>query len=366
MNNELMRNCVSAMGYFFLRSIFDKEVYSDAVITELSVIAEELMKDQPDPELIEAIKTEFVEGDYVSANDLHPYDIVDAVICADYGYEQAEAKHIIKNLRKMRTLDTPLIALIGRSGVGKTSVAKYLEDKYDWTQVESYTTRPKRNKDEKGHQFITEPQFNSIPKEEIMAYMRYRGYQYGATEDQLNEANLYVVDPGGYKMLKERYKNRPILAIKLAASRDILESRMRTRGTSEQEIADRIEKDNDIFDNFQSDVEISTDNLSISEVGEEIIKVFQSVGDYQEDHDENKFLVVEALHIDWDASFEAIESHHLPEATTILGAFKVKDYWKTGDSTDQEKLGEAVCDWLANTYEFAVLGCDINVSMWNF
>lgn len=119
MNNELMQSCMSSMGYFFLRSIFDKESYSDAVITELSVIAEELMKDQPDPELIEAIKTEFTEGDYVSANDLHPYDIVDAVICADYGYEQAEAKRIIKNLRKMRTLDTPLIALIGRSGVGK-------------------------------------------------------------------------------------------------------------------------------------------------------------------------------------------------------------------------------------------------------
>lgn len=363
MNNEFAKTCVSSMGYLFLRMAFDKENYSNAVITELGAVVEELMKDNPDSDLITEMTTEFVEGNYISTRDVNPYEIVEEVICENYGFTLEEVKPVIKALRQMRTKDTSLIALIGRSGVGKTSVAKYLEDKYDWTQVESYTTRPKRFGDERGHRFITEEQFNRIPREEIMAYMKYRDYQYGATGYQLDEANIYVVDPGGYEMLKKKYKNRKIVSIKLTASKDTLVSRMTKRGTNEQELMDRIEKDNAIFDNFQTDIEINTDNLSISEVGEDIVKSFQNLEDCQEVNDKDSFLIVDVSNIEWDATSEEMKSNNLPEATTIIGAFKLDDYCEGGEPFNWEKLEEDVSDWLTETYKFTIFECSINVSI---
>ena len=44
----------------------------------------------------------------------------------------------------------PLVIIIGRSGAGKTSVANAMRDAYGWTQIESYTTRPRRSEDETG------------------------------------------------------------------------------------------------------------------------------------------------------------------------------------------------------------------------
>ena len=42
----------------------------------------------------------------------------------------------------------PLVIIMGRSGAGKTSVANAMRDAYGWTQIESYTTRPRRSEDE--------------------------------------------------------------------------------------------------------------------------------------------------------------------------------------------------------------------------
>jgi hypothetical protein len=45
----------------------------------------------------------------------------------------------------------PLILLCGKSGSGKTTVADLLQSKYGLKQLESYTTRPQRKADERGH-----------------------------------------------------------------------------------------------------------------------------------------------------------------------------------------------------------------------
>lgn len=58
----------------------------------------------------------------------------------------------------------PLVIIMGRSGAGKTSVANAMRDAYGWTQIESYTTRPRRSEDETGHHFITEAEFDQIPE----------------------------------------------------------------------------------------------------------------------------------------------------------------------------------------------------------
>lgn len=257
----------------------------------------------------------------------------------------------------MRFSPDPLIILIGRSGAGKTSVAEYLHKKYGWLQVESYTTRPKRSADEIGHRFVTEAEFDEIPKDEIKGYMEYRGYRYGATKEQLDEANMYVVDPGGYETLKQQYQDRPLYAIKLTASRDVLKERMEARGTSEKEIDDRLWKDEELFRDFQVDAEINTDHLAISEVGQFIVKLFHDACDSCQKTQDPEYLTVHITNIKWDTSDDDADGEddtedlRLPEEIIVSDYFRIADY-KTKDGIDTETLADVIADWLSDEYGF--------------
>lgn len=83
-----------------------------------------------------------------------------------------------------------------------------------------------------------------------------------------------LLNPGGYETLKQQYQDRPLYAIKLTASRDVLKERMEARETSKKEIDDRLWKDEELFRDFQVDAEINTDHLAISEVRPVLVKLF--------------------------------------------------------------------------------------------
>lgn len=172
----------------------------------------------------------------------------------------------------------PLVILMGRSGAGKTSVANALHDACGWTQIESYTTRPRRSEDETGHHFITEAEFDQIPECDRFAYMEYCGYRYCAKREQLDQADLYVVTPDGYEMIREAYQDRPFFTIMLTASEAVLKERMRKRGGStEDEIQERISRDDVIFRDLHPDVVICTDRRSAEETGRTIFALAEAL-----------------------------------------------------------------------------------------
>ena len=146
-----------------------------------------------------------------------------------------------------------LVLLLGKSGTGKTTVSFKLKEKHNWSLVDSYTTRPARFDGEPGHVFVSEAEFNRLPREEMMAYMHYRGYQYGSTSKQLNNADLYVVEPSGYQDVIQKYHGtRKIVPIILSADSSTIKDRMRKRGTTEKEIQDRLKQDEKLFKNVKS------------------------------------------------------------------------------------------------------------------
>lgn len=140
----------------------------------------------------------------------------------------------------------PLILLIGYSGSGKTTLANTMSKTFGMTQVESYTDRPRRSPNETGHTFVTKEEFNKL-RPDMAAYNVFDGCQYGATYQQLDKADIYVVDIPGYWDLMRNYHNRPFLTFILDADPMLCQKRMKARGDSDEKIRERLTHDMSAF-----------------------------------------------------------------------------------------------------------------------
>ena len=135
----------------------------------------------------------------------------------------------------------PLFLLIGRSASGKTTIANILEEKYEYKSVSSYTTRPQRYDGEVGHIFIDDATFDQLG--ELAGFVEYNGYRYGTTMQQVDETDIYVIDPIGAEYLLDKYKDRPICIIYFDASIPTRIYRMLDRGDSDNAIIRRLLQD---------------------------------------------------------------------------------------------------------------------------
>lgn len=140
-------------------------------------------------------------------------------------------------------MNKPLFLFVGKSASGKTTIANALVEKYGYTQVESYTTRPPRFHGEPGHTFVSEVEFNNLGK--LAAYTYYNNYHYGTTFQQLESSDIYVVDVPGVESLLESLKDdkRPINIIYFHASIYNRIRRMIHRGDSDVAIISRLLQD---------------------------------------------------------------------------------------------------------------------------
>ena len=142
--------------------------------------------------------------------------------------------------------------IVGKSGSGKTTLVNELR-KYGYTSVESYTTRPKRFKNETGHIFITEEEFDQL--KDICAYVKYNGYRYCATSEQVNNSTLYVIDPDGIEYFKKHYTgHKKICILYIDCPWYTRLHRMLKRGDSFKEAINRIILDSKVFAHCESKV----------------------------------------------------------------------------------------------------------------
>lgn len=139
-----------------------------------------------------------------------------------------------------------LIALVGRSGAGKSVAAKYLEDFYGLKYLRSYTTRKKRADNLDDHTYVNQTQYVEITNKVAENY--YDGNWYCATESQCDDADVYVVDIPGLKQLKKNYHKKHILALCIDTPCATRIERMRYRGDDDDAIDRRIKSDRFDFD----------------------------------------------------------------------------------------------------------------------
>lgn len=124
--------------------------------------------------------------------------------------------------------------VVGTSGSGKSTTVERMCEKYGLKSVESYTTRPKRYPNEKGHIFVTEEEFDKL---NVCAYTEIKGYKYGATADQVEDADLYIIDEEGIEFFDKFYKgNKRIKVVRIYLDEDTCLLRMKRRGDSIEDI----------------------------------------------------------------------------------------------------------------------------------
>lgn len=100
-----------------------------------------------------------------------------------------------------------IIAIVGMSGAGKTTITDYIQKQHGIPQLESFTDRNKRSTDEGGHTFVTPAEFDQIPLEDMIAFTNFGDKRYCCRHSQVGEIQTYVIDPKGLYMLQNTFSH---------------------------------------------------------------------------------------------------------------------------------------------------------------
>lgn len=131
-----------------------------------------------------------------------------------------------------------IIAIVGASGSGKTSLAKYLQRKFDIPIIISTTTRPARADESEGVDYFFVRTTKGFDRTRMLTYNRFGGYEYFAMREQVPTSGYcsYVVEENGMKALKQAAGSDYHVFVVCIACR---EQTRRERGVA----AERIERD---------------------------------------------------------------------------------------------------------------------------
>lgn len=212
--------------------------------------------------------------------------------------------------------------IIGRSGVGKDTLADYMSD-MGLRQLLSYTTRPMRSPDEATHNFVTEEEAAQLT--DRVAQTTIDGYEYFATRHQLNLCDTYVIDPQGADELVRNCPDMEFHIVYVMADHAERKARAIARAEdpeTEAKVFDSRDADESPrFDEFEKSI-IGQDDLSETGLPNNVVALSIVQNDYQPQTllgwaktFANLFTVRERLRsliqasIDYDVFQEADETH---------------------------------------------------------
>ncbi len=140
----------------------------------------------------------------------------------------------MEQCRNEAPMTDTLFLITGPSGSGKTTLCDQLCTISWLKSVESYTTRKPRYEGERGHIFVESyVDWLKTHPAPVAAYTKFDNNEYWTTIQQLEEADLYVIDPAGVCYMRSLYTGSKALRI-VYLDTSALERfrRMRSRGDS--------------------------------------------------------------------------------------------------------------------------------------
>lgn len=131
-----------------------------------------------------------------------------------------------------------IFLIVGCSGSGKTTIVEQLEQKYGLKSIQSYTTRKPRYDGESGHTFVSDEEFDKLT--DMVAYTEFAGNRYCATAEQVENNDLYIIDPKGVDFFMKAYKGSKtpkviFISSNLTTRYERMVGRAETKGKSHQE-----------------------------------------------------------------------------------------------------------------------------------
>ena len=177
--------------------------------------------------------------------------------------------------------------IVGCSGSGKTAITEKLEEIYHLKSIQSYTTRKPRYDGEKGHIFISDEEFDKIT--DMVAYTEFDSKRYCATAEQVENNDLYIIDPKGVDFFMKAYKGSKtpkiiFISSNLTTRYERMVGRAETKGKSHQEAIEsslaRIANDAEEFYDYiqgQAWVDYVCKNNSNDKLEDVVDKIFDHI-----------------------------------------------------------------------------------------
>lgn len=168
------------------------------------------------------------------------------------------------------------VLIVGRTASGKDTLAEYLRECYHMTFVKSYTTRPRRTRDEDTHVFIDQKQADAL-RPDAAAYTKIGDYEYFATKQQVIDTDGYVIDPRGVASLCKNMPDTQFIVAYIVADADERREHAQQRGNKQTELqafTAREQAEDDEFSSFE--------NKPLDEFPENIVSVITLINDFDE------------------------------------------------------------------------------------
>ena len=133
-----------------------------------------------------------------------------------------------------------IIIIAGPSGVGKTTVSKYLTEKYNIPRVVTHTTRPIRQGEIPGKSYYFETD-ESFKKFHFFEHVKYGEYQYGSSKEALEKDLVsLIVETDGVKSYLEKLGKQAYFIYLTVSDFSVLKKRLLGRGDKASEIDKRL------------------------------------------------------------------------------------------------------------------------------
>jgi len=152
-----------------------------------------------------------------------------------------------------------IVALIGASGSGKTTIERILEKQFKFHRIISHTTRERRMFETHGkdYYYIDKSSFEKKLNEgDFLEHANFNGNYYGASFSEFKEGlNVIVVEPHGlYSLLDYSRENKDFMVIPTPIQIDpkLAAQRMEDRGDGYIKVVERLLNDEETFLRIQT------------------------------------------------------------------------------------------------------------------